>query len=81
MRRSMLPQGERRRVRFEDEDDDGAYKTGADGKLMIFEESEGAKRRREEAEEDGSEGGRSRYTSRTGKSRWIGATVAHERVR
>ena len=74
MRRSMLPQGERRRVRFEDEDDDGAYKTGADGKLMIFEESEGAKRRREEAEEDGSEGGRSRYTSRTGKSRG-GATA------
>jgi len=69
MRRSMLPQGERRRVKFEDEDEDGAYKTGADGKLMIFEESEGAKRRREEAEEDGSEGGRSRYTSRTGKSR------------
>ena len=74
MRRSMLPQGERRRVKFEDDDDDGGYRTGADGKLMIVEESEGAKRRREEEEDNASEGGRSRYTSKTGKSR--GAATA-----
>jgi len=74
MRRSMLPQGERRRVKFED-DDDGDYRIGADGKLMIVEESAGAKRRREEDEENGSEGGRSRWTSRTGKSRG-GASAA-----
>jgi ribosomal RNA-processing protein 12 len=74
MRRSMLPQGERRRVKFEDDDDDSGYRTGADGKLMIVEESEGAKRRREEEEDNASEGGRSRYTSKTGKSR--GAATA-----
>lgn len=74
MRRSMLPQGERRRVKFED-DDDGDYRIGADGKLMIVEESAGAKRRREEDEENGSEGGRSRWTSRTGKTRG-GASAA-----
>ncbi|OUS45586.1 NUC173 domain-domain-containing protein [Ostreococcus tauri] len=71
MRRSMLPQGERRRVKFEDDDDDGKYRSNSDGKLMIVEESEGAKRRREEEEDDD---GRSRRTSKTSRSHG-GATV------
>ena len=70
MRRSMLPQGERRRVSFQD-DDDGDYRMGKDGKLMIVEEREGSKRARDDDDEDGerTEGGRSRFTSKTGKSR------------
>ena len=77
MRRSMLPQGERRRVKFDDEDDDGAYRTSSDGKLMIVEEREGAKRRREEEEDDGSEGGRSRRTSKTMQSRGGASARTH----
>jgi len=73
MRRSMLPQGERRRVNFnKDEDDEGDYRTGSDGKIMVVEEREGSKRARDEhVDEDGerTEGGRSKFTSKTGKSR------------